>query len=68
MPNTELVKDILTLDDGRYIPADETTQTELAGVYAAGDIRRKPLRQVITAASDGAVAASMAEKYLLEKQ
>lgn len=67
MPNTELVQGILALDDGRYIPADETTQTEIPGVYAAGDLRRKPLRQVITAASDGAVAATMAEKYLLEK-
>ncbi len=67
VPNTELVKDLLTLDEGGYIPADETTQTEIPGVYAAGDLRRKPLRQVITAASDGAVAATMAEKYLLEK-
>lgn len=66
-PNTELVQGILTLDEGGYIPADETTQTEIPGVYAAGDLRRKPLRQVITAASDGAVAATMAEKYLLEQ-
>lgn len=68
VPNTELVKGLLTLDDGGYIPADETTKTEIPGVYAAGDIRRKPLRQVITAASDGAVAATMAERYLLENE
>lgn len=66
-PNTVLVQEILTLEEGGYIPADETTQTEIPGVYAAGDLRRKPLRQVITAASDGAVAATMAEKYLLEQ-
>ena len=44
--------------------ADETTKTNLPGVFAAGDVRRKPLRQVVTAASDGAVAAHFAEEYL----
>ena len=67
-PNTRLVREILKLDDGGYIPADETTQTEVPGVFAAGDLRRKPLRQVITAANDGAVAATMAEKYLMEQK
>lgn len=66
-PNTALVQDMLTLDDGGYIPAGETTQTELPGVFAAGDLRAKVLRQIITAAADGAVAATMAEKYLLEQ-
>ncbi|MBE5779406.1 MAG: thioredoxin-disulfide reductase [Clostridiales bacterium] len=62
-PATELVKDQLELKDG-YILAGETTETSLPGVYAAGDVRLKPLRQVVTAASDGAVAAHMAEEYI----
>lgn len=66
-PNSSLVKDSLVLDAGGYVVADETTQTKLPGVFAAGDLRAKPLRQIITAAADGAVAATMAEKYLLEQ-
>ena len=44
--------------------ADETTKTNLPGVYAVGDVRTKPLRQVVTAVSDGATAVHMAEEYL----
>jgi thioredoxin reductase (NADPH) len=54
----------LELDNAGYIVADETTGTSLPGVYAVGDVRTKVLRQVITAASDGAVAAHYAEEYL----
>ena len=66
-PATELVKDQLTLDPGGYIVADETTKTNIPGVFAAGDVRIKALRQVVTAVSDGAVAAHYAEEYLAEQ-
>ena len=54
----------LTLDDGGYIVADESTKTSIDGVYAVGDVRTKILRQVVTAVSDGAVAVHYAEEYL----
>lgn len=63
-PATELVKGQLELDKGGYVVADETTKTNLPGVYAVGDVRTKVLRQVVTAVADGAVAAHMAEEYL----
>ena len=63
-PATEFLNGSLPLDKGGYIIADETTQTEIDGVYAVGDVRTKVLRQVITAAADGAVAAHFAEEYL----
>lgn len=63
-PVTELVKGQLELDPGGYIIADETTRTSIPGVYAVGDVRAKPLRQVVTAVADGAVAVHMAEEYL----
>lgn len=63
-PATELVQDQLELDRGGYIVADETTKTSLPGVYAVGDVRTKPLRQVVTAVADGAMAVHMAEEYL----
>lgn len=62
-PNTELVREQLALADG-YIDAGEDTKTSISGVYAAGDVRIKPLRQVITAAADGAVAVYSAAKYI----
>ena len=62
-PNTEFLNGILELENG-YIVADETTQTSIPGVYAVGDVRTKTLRQVVTAVSDGAVAAHFAEEYL----
>lgn len=64
-PSTDVFKGQLTLDENGYIAASETTRTGLPGVFAAGDVRTKALRQVITAASDGAVAAHYAEEYLL---
>ena len=63
LPNTALVEGQLKLDHG-YIAADETTRTSLPGVFAIGDVRTKALRQVITAASDGAVASHFVEEYL----
>lgn len=63
-PATELVKGQLELDEGGYVVADETTKTNLPGVFAVGDVRTKVLRQVVTAVADGAVAAHMAEEYL----
>lgn len=67
-PETDFVKDQLALDGDGYIIADETTRTGIPGVYAAGDVRTKALRQVVTAVSDGAVAVHFAEKYLSENQ
>lgn len=64
VPNTALVSGQVTLDGQGYIEADETTRTSLPGVFAAGDIRTKPLRQIVTAAADGAVASKYANEYL----
>lgn len=65
-PATDLVKGQIALDAAGYIPADESTRTEIPGVFAVGDIRVKALRQVVTAVADGAVAAHYAEEYLAE--
>lgn len=67
-PNTELVKGKLNLSPNGYIISDENMRTSIPGVFAAGDIREKTLRQVITAASDGAIAAYMAERYITENK
>lgn len=64
-PNTELFKEQLELDGAGYIVADESTRTNIHGVYAIGDVRTKAVRQIVTAAADGAVAAHYAEEYLL---
>lgn len=63
-PATELVRGQLELDEGGYVAAGETTQTNIPGVYAVGDVRAKPLRQVVTAVADGAMAVHMAEEFL----
>ena len=65
-PETALVKDSLYLDEQGYILAGESTATNLPGVYAVGDVRTKALRQIITAAADGAAAVHQAEAYLAE--
>ena len=63
-PNTDLFAATeLNVDDKGYIPTDEEMQTNIPGVYAAGDVRVKSLRQVVTAAADGAIAAVNAGKY-----
>ena len=58
------LKGQLELDEAGYVVASEDTQTSIPGVFAAGDLRKKPLKQVVTAVSDGAVAASMALNWL----
>lgn len=63
-PATDFLAGQVELDQAGYIVADETTRTALPGVFAAGDVRTKALRQVVTAVSDGAVAAHFAEEYL----
>ena len=64
IPNTELVKGQIELDREGYIIAGEDTKTNIPGVFAAGDVRQKPLRQIVTAASDGAVASKFVEEYM----
>ena len=66
-PATELVRDQLLLDGAGYVIAGENTLTNIPGVYAVGDVRSKPLRQIVTAVADGAVAVHMAEEYLAVK-
>ncbi len=66
IPNTGLVRGQVKLNEAGYIVTDECMRTTIPGVFAAGDIREKPLRQIITAESDGAVAAWMADKYISE--
>lgn len=66
-PITELFGDKVKLDEKGYIPTDDDMRTNVPGVFAAGDVRVKSLRQVITAAADGAIAATIAEEYITEK-
>ncbi|MGN1478262.1 MAG: thioredoxin-disulfide reductase [Acutalibacteraceae bacterium] len=66
-PATDFLGNTLALDDDGYIIAGETTKTALAGVYAAGDVRTKKLRQIVTAVSDGATAAYFAQEYILNE-
>lgn len=64
VPNTALVAGKLSLNEQGYIMADETTRTSVPGVFAVGDVRTKAVRQIVTAAADGAVAAHFAQEYL----
>lgn len=63
-PATEFLNNAVKLDENGYIIADETTKTNIDGVFAVGDVRTKALRQVVTAVSDGAVAVHYAEEYV----
>lgn len=63
-PATDFLSDSVALDESGYVVADESTKTDVDGVYAVGDVRTKVLRQVVTAVSDGAVAVHYAEEYL----
>ncbi len=63
-PQTKLFENQLELDSAGYIMADENTKTNLQGVFAVGDVRTKPVRQIVTATADGAVAAHFIEEYL----
>ena len=65
-PATELAAGQLNLDPGGYVIAGETTETNIPGVFAVGDIRTKALRQIVTAVADGAAAAHAAEEYLAQ--
>lgn len=67
VPETGLFRGQVTLDAEGYISADETTVTNLPGVFAAGDVRTKQLRGILTAAADGAAAAQQAERYIVEQ-
>lgn len=62
-PNTELVRDMVDCDEGGYILAGEDCATNVPGLFAAGDVRKKPIRQIITAVADGANAAVAAGSY-----
>lgn len=67
-PQTELFKDKIEMDRYGYILTNENMETNIPGVYAAGDLRPKVLRQVVTAVADGAIAATCAEKYVTEQK
>jgi thioredoxin reductase (NADPH) len=64
VPNTEMFREVLQLDAAGNVVAGEDCRTNVPGVFAAGDVRTKPIRQLTTAAADGTVAALLAEKYL----
>lgn len=68
IPESDDVRDLVKTDSTGYIVTDTSMRTSLAGVYAAGDIIVKPLRQVVTAAADGATAIYTAQTYLMEKE
>lgn len=67
-PNTKLFEGQLDLTVQGYIMAEENTQTNIPGVFAVGDVRTKPVRQIITAAADGAVSAKFAEEYVFSER
>ncbi len=67
IPFSDLFKGAIDMDAVGYIPTDDDMRTNIPGVFAAGDIRVKSLRQVVTATADGAIAAVQAEKYIEEK-
>lgn len=66
-PSTEIFEGKITLDRG-YIPTSEEMETNVPGIYAAGDLRIKELRQIVTAVADGAIAATTAQKYVTEQK
>ena len=66
-PATWLVRDVIELDEKGYIRSDESTETNIPGVFAVGDVRTKALRQIVTAEADGAAAVHHAEEYLAKQ-
>lgn len=66
-PNTDYLKGVLPLDNGGYVITNDKMETEIPGIFAAGDIRRNSARQAITAAGDGATAAFYAEKFITQQ-
>ena len=67
-PQTELFRGQLDIDKNGYIIADETTKTNVKGVFAVGDVRNKPVRQIVTATADGATVARFIEEYLVNSK
>lgn len=67
-PNSEIVNGLVDTDSSGYIIADETCRTSAAGIFAAGDIRTKRVRQVVTAVADGAACIDSVERYLVENK
>ncbi|MCM1174531.1 MAG: FAD-dependent oxidoreductase [Blautia sp.] len=67
-PNTELLQNIVTYDEGGYVMAGEDCATQTPGIFAAGDVRSKRLRQIVTAVADGANAVAGVEKYFRERK
>lgn len=67
-PNTAFLKGFLATDDAGYVKTGEDMRTAIPGVFAAGDVRAKTLRQLVTAVADGAIAAMQAEEYLQARQ
>ncbi|SHI84763.1 thioredoxin reductase (NADPH) [Clostridium cavendishii DSM 21758] len=67
-PKTKSFKNHVNMDEYGYIITDENMKTDVKGVYAAGDLRPKSLRQIVTAVADGAIAATDAEKYITEEK
>ncbi len=68
LPNTELFKGLLNMNERGYLKTNEQMETNIEGVYAVGDVREKLLRQVSTAVGDGAIAAVTVERYLAESE
>ncbi|MCK4257898.1 MAG: thioredoxin-disulfide reductase [Halanaerobiales bacterium] len=68
VPRTDFVKGLVEMDSFGYVPTTDKMETNVSGIFAAGDIRQKYLRQVVTAAADGAIAATAAEKYIAEEE
>lgn len=66
-PQTDIFKDFVDLDEKGYVKAGEDCKTSSEGIYAAGDIRTKPLRQIVTAVADGATAVQSVERYLHQR-
>ena len=66
IPNTKLIEGLVELDEKGYVVAGEDCRTSRNGIFAAGDVRKKALRQIITAVADGANAITSVERYLLQ--
>lgn len=68
VPDTEILRDLVEMDEKGYIVADETCVTSEKGIFAVGDIRKKPMRQIITAVADGANAVHSVQEFLREEK